>query len=76
MSHEAELSFFCKRCRAKQVKRCRCSLPGLGPNHDWGADAAYNLWPDAVKPEVGVALYWDGSTISLSELLDRSRASR
>lgn len=74
MSRETETSFFCKRCRAAQVKRCRCPLPILGPNHDWNADAAFNLWPDRAKGEPAVASCWDGNTISLSELLDRSRS--
>jgi hypothetical protein len=74
MSRETDFSFFCKRCRATQVKRCRCPLPILGQNHDWSADAVFNLWPNHVKAEPAVASRWDGNAISLSELLDRSHS--
>lgn len=73
MSQHTETSFFCKRCRASQVKRCRCPLPSVAQCHDWDADAAYNLWPDALKVPAAVAPRWDGSTIRFQELLDRSR---
>ena len=55
MSRNLESSFFCKRCRANDAKRCRCALPLVRTSHDWDADAAYNLWPDAVRVPAAAA---------------------
>ena len=75
MDRQTEFMFFCKRCRATQVKRCRCPLPALRTNHDWNSDAAYNLWPDApVRTRSAAPARWDGNSINLAELLDRSRS--
>lgn len=74
MSRNAEVSFFCRRCRAGDTKRCRCPLPAVDTNHDWDADAAYNLWPDRVEVPAAARAAWDGRTINLSELLERSSA--
>jgi hypothetical protein len=73
MDRQTEITFFCKRCRATQVKRCGCPLPVLRPNHNWESDAAYNLWPDVPvgsRPWAGAA--WGGHCINLAELLDQS----
>jgi len=74
MSRDAEFSYFCKRCRATQVKRCRCSLPAVAPDHNWDADAAYNLWPNAGEAMAAAAVRWDGGPLTLRDLLDRARA--
>ena len=75
MNRRTEVTFFCKRCRATRVKRCRCPLPALRPNHDWDSDAAYNLWPDLpMRTRSAVAARWDGNSINLAEVLDRSRS--
>ena len=73
MSPHVEYGFFCKRCRAREAKRCRCPLPAIGTNHDWDADAAYNLWPDLVAVPASAPTGRDGSAINLRELLDHSR---
>ena len=73
MSRNAESSFFCKRCRADDAKRCRCPLPGVGTRHDWDADAGYNLWPDATQVPAAAAAGRAGSGISLRALSDTSR---
>ena len=74
MSSNAESSFFCKRCRADDAKRCRCPLPAVGTHHDWDADAGYNLWPDATKVPAAAAAGRDGSGISRRDLPHTSRA--
>ncbi len=68
MSRNVESSFFCKRCRANDAKRCRCSLPAVGTRHDWDADAAYNLWPDAAKVPAAAGAGREGSRIRLRDL--------
>jgi hypothetical protein len=73
MSPDADLTYFCKRCRATQVKRCRCPLPTIGTDHNWDADAAYHLWPNALEELVGAATNWDGTPITLRDLLQRAR---
>jgi hypothetical protein len=73
MSQNIESSFFCKRCRADDAKRCRCSLPLVPTDHDWDADAVYNLWPDAVKVPAAAAA-WDGGSMARLQLPARSQA--
>lgn len=73
MNSNAESSFFCKRCRANDAKRCHCPLPAVGGDHDWDADAAYNLWPGRARAGAAAPTAWDGQTINLRELFERSR---
>lgn len=73
MSRKVESSFFCKRCRADEAKCCRCPLPLVRTRHDWDADAAYNLWPDAVKVPAAAAAC-DGRSSARRQLSARSQA--
>ncbi len=73
MSLNVESSFFCKRCRADDAKRCRCPLPLMRTDHDWDADGLYNLWPDAVKTPAA-ATAGDGGRSSQRQLSARSQA--
>lgn len=58
MEGNAEASFICKRCRAGAAKRCRCPLPTVASDHDWDADAAYNLWPGRAGIPVAGPASW------------------
>jgi len=73
MDPNAEASFFCKRCRADDAKRCRCPLPAVRSDHDWNADAAYNLWPERAKVSAAGPAGWDGRIAGLHEVAERSR---
>jgi hypothetical protein len=73
MSRNVESSFFCKRCRADDAKRCRCPLPFVPTNHEWDADAIYNLWPDAEQAPAAAAT-GGGAGMGRSQLPARSQA--
>ncbi len=70
----AHTDFFCKRCRADDAKRCRCPLPILRAVHDWDADAAYNLWPDAPNAPSASTMAFDGQADAAHELSARHGA--